>query len=650
MSGREEKLIRIFKEQNLTVFEYNLVRDRMIIYDDSLCESQIIQGYLTALEEHSSVCEEDYWKVKEVLSGIWKGPAEIRCQKDGIFSRKQMSGFVMQDEVTGENIVVGSIRDITEEKNREKLLEEQTKRDSMTGAYNYAYGKTLINEYLDRKNPYEACGILVVDIDYFKSVNDNYGHLFGDKVLVQLVGRFQMLFDTRDIVMRSGGDEFVIFLKDIDNLAFERKAKRLVESVQGLNFGELDYIMSCSVGACFLPGNYFGYTYEQLFGNADWALYQAKERGRNCCVFCDNLRQFESIAGGDDRGDEEVDARYLRNDIVATAFEIFEKASSFRLAVAQLMKVVGIRCKLDRITIVRTDIEKKEVTRLYQWISRSAPEVLDAPGGFTKEDFQTLFQSYDEYETAVLQYDRLEMYSPEAAALLVQGDAKTTLYAAMYCEGKYIGAISYVVCKNKRYWSKYERCQFGELTKIIAAHLAKSNALNFEQKGCFLCEEHDQLTGLMSFHRFREDTERLIVSGHAKNYAMIYTDFVDFKQMNQAYGYTSGDNLLQEFVNYIIDGMQEKNDTYYTRVMADHFLMFKECRNEKAMEKAVRDINEAFRQLKTADYPDANLQLRSGVYVMGETCFGAAEAIDEANTARKQAAAENGFVKLVIGV
>ena len=69
---------------------------------------------------------------------------------------------------------------------REKLrvLEDQVKRDSMTGLYNHFYGKELMNEYLSHKTPYSSCGMLVVDIDYFKAVNDTYGHLFGDQVLI----------------------------------------------------------------------------------------------------------------------------------------------------------------------------------------------------------------------------------------------------------------------------------------------------------------------------------------------------------------------------------------------------------------------------------------------------------------------------------
>lgn len=280
--------------------------------------------------------------------------------------------------------------------------------------------------------------------------------------------------------------------------------------------------MTCSLGVCYLPENVSGYTYDQLFSNADWALYQAKANGRNRYVFCDTLQRFEIVQKEGNISHPEIDARYLQNDIVATAFEIFEKMNSFDAAIELLLEVIGVRYQLDRITIIRTDIKAKTTGRQYQWTSARAPEVLQKPGSFTKEDFLTLFHSYDEYGTTVLQYDNLEMYSEDAANLLMQGEAKTVLYAAMYCEGQYTGAISYVVCENKRYWSKDDRSRFGELTKIISAHLAKNQAMNACQRGLLSFPNYDPLTGLISFDRFREEVERMIVGGYATSHVVVY--------------------------------------------------------------------------------------------------------------------------------
>ena len=220
-----------------------------------------------------------------------------------------------------------------------------------------------------------------------------------------------------------------------------------VHMVRKIQFSQKGVSITCSVGVCYLPENVAVFTYNQLFENADWALYQAKTTGRNRYVFCDNLKRFE-VTPQTTENEEFIDSRYLRNDIVATAFELFEKHNSFDAALTLLLKVIGI------------------------------PQVLDTPSSFTKEDFQTLFRSYDKYGTTVLQHHDMEMYSPDGRKLLMQGNAKTVLYAAMYCEGKYTGAISYVVCSNERYWSKMDRKQIGELSKIISAHMAKRQAIN----------------------------------------------------------------------------------------------------------------------------------------------------------------------------
>lgn len=143
--------------------------------------------------------------------------------------------------------------------------------------------------------------MLVIDLDFFKNVNDCYGHLFGDKVLQEFARLLRTLFRSSDILVRFGGDEFVVFLKDIPNTTLLQKTRLLSESVQQVKFWENDYRMTCSIGACFLPENTAGYSFDQLFENADWALYQAKQNGRNQYVFCDNLRRYaQAVPAGAD--------------------------------------------------------------------------------------------------------------------------------------------------------------------------------------------------------------------------------------------------------------------------------------------------------------------------------------------------------------
>ena len=271
---------------------------------------------------------------------------------------------------------------------------------------------------------------MIIDVDYFKDVNDNYGHLFGDVVLKDLAKLLLMVCDKKDVVMRAGGDEFVILFKDIPNKALVRKAMQLVHSIRNQTFQEKEYSMTCSIGVCYLPENVSGYTYEQILKNADWALYRAKENGRDRYVFCDNLQRFQSVEEKREKIEEHKRGKRpisgYRGSLVATAFETFEKACDFDSAVNSLLEIVGKSFNLDRVTVLRTDIKVNMCEKMYQWTADNVPQALEQKISYKKEDFLKLFYSYDENGTTVLQKDEMKSlgYSEHGIQTLLHGDAK----------------------------------------------------------------------------------------------------------------------------------------------------------------------------------------------------------------------------------
>ena len=435
------------------LLEYDPRLDQLRVCDTRSRTLETLDAYLGSEKpEHATIFAEDRWKMRALLTGELYGPLEMRfVSPEGVYYSREVDARPVEDPARG-TLYVGYARDITDQKNQTQELLEQARHDSLTQLYNNRTGKELIDRYLQAKDPYASCGMLVIDLDFFKNVNDCYGHLFGDKVLQEFARLLRTLFRSSDILVRFGGDEFVVFLKDIPNTTLLQKTRQLSESVQQVKFWENDYRMTCSIGACFLPENTAGYSFDQLFENADWALYQAKQNGRNQYVFCDNLRRYaQAVPAAPETAD--IDARYLHNDLISTAFELFEKNNSFETAIPLFLKIVGIRLQLDRITIVDTRIRERSVSRQFQWTSPRAEPVPLNGESYTKEDFLTLFHSYDEYGTTVLQADNMGMYSPQGRALLMQGGAQTVVYAAMYGEGEYQGAIAYVVCGSKRYWT-----------------------------------------------------------------------------------------------------------------------------------------------------------------------------------------------------
>lgn len=592
-----EKLSTVLNNSRIKIFEYLVDEDTLVVYNNKFHIEKTIAGYMDYIDNKSKIHPEDREKIKQIYKEAKEATVEIReFGEDGDIKHSVLEFTKIVDE-DGKLTLIGSTRDITEQRKQEKKLKERARKDSLTGLYNQVYGKKCINKYLNRKKPFDSCGMIVLDVDCFKLVNDNYGHLFGDKVLARLAMLLKEVFrDNDSILMRAGGDEFVIFVKDILNIELVRKNVELMQKIRDFQFGKTGCTITCSAGCCYLPENVSGYTYDQLFENADIALYKAKERGKNCYVYCDSLQHFSSMIAEQEKQEEMLEARYFQNDIVATAFEIFEKTNNFEVAIHLLLKVIGVRLELDRITIVQTDIKDREIYSDYQWNREGIPKVLETVRHFDKEDFLTVFNDFDENGVLVLQHDHMERYSESSTKILIQGEAKTIVCVAMYCEGRYTGAITRM--------------------------------------------EHDTLTGLISFGRFHEEVERIILANKTSDYMMIYTDFENFKYFNYKYGYTLGDQVLKDFCSFIIGKTEEKHNLYFTRVVSDQFLMFRTANHEKDEYQGIIEetekINEEFMLRQKEKFPKSNVVLRTGIYYVTPECRSTSYAIDAANYVRQK--------------
>ena len=592
-----EKLSTVLNNSRIKIFEYLVDEDTLVVYNNKFHIEKTIAGYMDYIDNKSKIHPEDREKIKQIYKEAKEATVEIReFGEDGDIKHSVLEFTKIVNE-DGKLTLIGSTRDITEQRKQEKKLKERARKDSLTGLYNQVYGKKCINKYLNRKKPFDSCGMIVLDVDCFKLVNDNYGHLFGDKVLARLAMLLKEVFrDNDSILMRAGGDEFVIFVKDILNIELVRKNVELMQKIRDFQFGKTGCTITCSAGCCYLPENVSGYTYDQLFENADIALYKAKERGKNCYVYCDSLQHFSSMIAEQEKQEEMLEARYFQNDIVATAFEIFEKTNNFEVAIHLLLKVIGVRLELDRITIVQTDIKAREIYSDYQWNREGIPKVLETVRHFDKEDFLTVFNDFDENGVLVLQHDHMQRYSESATKILIQGEAKTIVCVAMYCEGRYTGAITRM--------------------------------------------EHDTLTGLISFGRFHEEVERIILANKTSDYMMIYTDFENFKYFNYKYGYTLGDQVLKDFCSFIIGKTEEKHNLYFTRVVSDQFLMFRTASHEKdeyqGIIEEIEKVNEEFMLRQKEKFPQSNVVLRTGVYYVTPECRSTSYAIDAANYVRQK--------------
>lgn len=168
---------------------------------------------------------------------------------------------------------------------KQEELRNKIIKDDMTGILNKAATRSSIDDILAGTDPSHVHALFMIDTDHFKSVNDTFGHQFGDETIKMCANIIKKTFRDSDIVGRVGGDEFMVFMKDTTREVTEKKAAELNRSFrQTLEKDGQTVNISCSIGIAFYPGS--GQTYDVLFAGADEALYDAKEGGRDRYVIC----------------------------------------------------------------------------------------------------------------------------------------------------------------------------------------------------------------------------------------------------------------------------------------------------------------------------------------------------------------------------
>ncbi len=169
--------------------------------------------------------------------------------------------------------------DISETIVKQRNLEDKTIHDKLTKAYNREYFEQNIQTILAQN---KTIAFAMVDIDHFKNINDTYGHDVGDKVLKELVKVLKDFSRKEDILIRWGGEEFLLLLKVDDKVTLTKILEHIRKAIENYKFTIVNKV-TCSFGAVLHNPSH---PWQITFKSADVALYDAKNSGRNKVVLC----------------------------------------------------------------------------------------------------------------------------------------------------------------------------------------------------------------------------------------------------------------------------------------------------------------------------------------------------------------------------
>lgn len=218
----------------------------------------------------------------DVIGGKTPQPIKLRLlAKSGEYRWCYHPVVMVLDDSGKPYKAIGFFEDINEFVLREESLRQKSQMDMLTRLYNKEAVKLLVDDALNSLESLQKHAVVCVDLDNFKSINDTFGHLFGDEVLIEISGKIKKLFRFSDVLGRFGGDEFVLFIRNIPNLEFVQGKIdhfcRIVEKTYRV--GDVTQTISASIGVAIYPDD--GTCYDELYKKADEASYEVKRNGKN---------------------------------------------------------------------------------------------------------------------------------------------------------------------------------------------------------------------------------------------------------------------------------------------------------------------------------------------------------------------------------
>ncbi len=292
MESRLELWARVFEASSESIMVTNAEREivtvnRAFLRATSYEYSEVVGQRPDFLRSghHPDAFFEQLWQTARVR-GTWQGEQWIRRKNGDTFPIWAVVNAVRDSD--GDVIhFVATFLDISERKDNERRISHLAHHDILTDLPNRALCLDRLNMAIQQaRRSARRVGVLFMDLDRFKSINDTLGHHVGDGLLQSVARRLLEVVRSGDTVSRLGGDEFVVVFSDVMNARevgsiVENRLIPLIRATHLVNGVELN--VSCSVGIALYPED--GDSVETLMRNADAAMYHAKDEGRNNAQF-----------------------------------------------------------------------------------------------------------------------------------------------------------------------------------------------------------------------------------------------------------------------------------------------------------------------------------------------------------------------------
>jgi len=416
---------------------------------------------------------------KAFLVGSDYQETEIRIAgSSGKYKWFGVKASMEKDEADEPLAVIGILNDIDNEKNMLASLQEQANLDSLTNIANKRHASKKIEKALTEVGEEAKAAMWIMDIDYFKDINDKYGHHVGDLVLVKMAQTLESMFRKDDIVARIGGDEFLIYMKNIKSEEdIKKKSKILINKVRNLfSDEEKDIKITCSVGISIAPKD--GNDYNVLYQKADRALYHAKNAGRNrAVIYIEGWNQSRGLSEDMERrtaldSDSVLPLTVRYESMLRFVQRTLVESKNIKKSINDVLRLVGDEFGVSRAYIFENTKDNTCCNNTFEWCSEGIVSQIDVLQNlnYEKDLGGDYLDNFNEWGTFYC-HD-IDLLPQKQYQILEPQGIKSMLQVLLKDKGEAIGFLGFDQCNVKRMWREDEISTLQFIASTLAPYIA----------------------------------------------------------------------------------------------------------------------------------------------------------------------------------
>lgn len=471
------------EQSEVMIFEWDVVTDTMAYSSDFQNSAHIIREISSHLVSSHYIHPDDKKVLMNLRESVKQGKlystSEFRIRNEkNEYIWYRIHAITQYDSDEKPAKAVGMMFCINEEMQVIEQLRARAERDVLTGLYNREETEERIKRHLQGK-PANSCALLMIDTDNFKQINDTKGHMLGDVVLSELAASMKNRMRKSDIVGRVGGDEFIIFMKDIASR--EAASKKTEELLQGFSHlfknEKMAVQITCSIGIAVYPED--GNEFKTLYRHADQALYQAKIQGKNQYVMYDYQHSYQIEEAGYSNLvtaiDSEIKSSGQQSNVLSDIFKILYRTEDTEQAINLTLEIVGRRFDVSRAYIFESTEDGKYHTNTYEWCNKGInPEMQNLQNIDASEagDYKTMFD-----DNSIFYCRDTHLLPTTQRELLEKQGIYSTLQCAFWKEKEFAGFVGFDECTGLRLWTREEVDVLSMVSQMLTTFLQKKRVM-----------------------------------------------------------------------------------------------------------------------------------------------------------------------------